>query len=153
MAILAAWFLPRQLFQAFAVSFFIIMLIGFTIWIVFPAYVIKAPFTPGNIFDEWTRDLHIRDRDYGNHNALPSSHVYYITLLLYFFARKWPRGWFLWVTLAVINAWSTMLTHQHYFLDVLAGFVLTIFVLWITYNMILPPLRRSEQRQHRTAIS
>ena len=137
----SALFFPRAIYQEFAISFFLIMIIGFVLWITIPAYVVKDVFTPENSFDQMLFDLHAGDDDYGNYNAFPSSHVYYITLMMYFFTRLWKRWWFLWAFLAVINAWSTMLTHQHYFLDVLTGLLLTIGVIWFTRKYLLSRLR------------
>lgn len=133
--------LPRKLFMQYTVTLMFAMAIGFSIWALFPAHVYKSPFEPENIFDEWTRDYLHDDGNYGNHNAIPSSHIYYITILLYFLAKRWPRYWFWFALLAVLNAWSTLFTHQHYFLDVIAGFALTIFAIWFGRKVLTPRVR------------
>lgn len=149
--LIAVLVLPRRLFQQFTIAYLCVMLLGFFIWSAFPAYVYKAPFQPVGIFEEWTQDLHERDQVYGNHNAIPSSHVYYITVGLYFFAKRWPRHWFLFASTAVINVWSTLFTHQHYFLDVLSGLVLTIFGIWVarhvTARRMRSGIRMTRQRE------
>lgn len=139
--------LPRSLFQAYVLTHITVMLIGFFVWMLVPAYVYKAPFEPQDQFDTWTQELHLRDVDYGNQNAFPSSHVYYLTVLLFFIAKRWPRTWFLCALLSVLNAWSTMLTRQHYFWDVIAGLFLAYGGIWLTYRVFLPRLRQWEKEK------
>ncbi|MCI0710449.1 MAG: phosphatase PAP2 family protein [Chloroflexi bacterium] len=141
MVFVGALLLPRELYMQYVVTLVFAMAIGFTIWALFPAHVYKAPFEPEDDFDKWTQEYLHDDRDYGNHNAIPSSHVYYMTILLYFLTRRWPRQWFWFAMLAVLNAWSTLLTHQHYFLDVVAGFALTIFAIWFARKTLMPRVR------------
>jgi membrane-associated phospholipid phosphatase len=142
MVFVGALALPRDLYMQYTVALVVAMAVGFGIWTLFPAHVYKTPFEVRDIFDQWTRDYLHNDRSYGNHNAIPSSHVYYITILLYFLTRRWPRYWFWFAATAVLNAWSTMLTHQHYFLDVVAGFALAITAIWVSRRMVTPRLRK-----------
>lgn len=144
-SLLMTLILPHHLFQAYVLTHITVMLTGFLLWIIIPAYVYKAPFAPENQFDVWTQELHLRDVDYGNQNAFPSSHVYYITVLLFFISKRWPRTWFICALLSVLNAWSTMLTRQHYFLDVVVGLLLTYGGIWLTYRVYLPKLAEWEK--------
>lgn len=142
--LIAAWKFPRQLFQEYAIAFFAIMCIGFTIWLVFPAYIVKHSFEPEGFFDHLLYSLHDGDSSYGTHNSFPSSHVYYITLAMVYLWRKWPKQWMTWVTFTFTNAVSTLFTHQHYFVDVLSGLVLTWLAIWLTRRYLLPFIRRRE---------
>lgn len=144
--VIAGFCLPRDLFQKYVMAFLFVMLTGFSIWIIFPAYVEKQTFTPDGFFDELLYTLHDSDDSFGTHNAFPSSHIYYVMIGLYFLAKRFKRHWFWFALLALLNAMSTMLTHQHYFLDVLAGFVLTWFGLWLTLRYLAPAVRRYEIR-------
>lgn len=119
----AVWF-PRALFREYAVAFFIIMCVGFTIWVVMPAGIQKGPFVPQSFFERVIADVHEGDRHYGTHNSFPSSHVYYITLGLYYFNRRFPKYWLFYAVCTVLNAFSTVFTHQHYFIDVFAGLLM-----------------------------
>jgi membrane-associated phospholipid phosphatase len=144
--ITAAWKFPRDLFQRYAIAFFIIMTLGFAIWLLFPAYVVKEPVEGSGFFRDMVKKLHGGDDSYGTHNAIPSSHVYYVTIAMcYFILWKPTRPMFIFgVTFAVINALSTMLTHQHYLLDVLAGWLQTIVVFELTERVIVPYLRKED---------
>jgi membrane-associated phospholipid phosphatase len=142
--IIAAWKFSRQVFQEYAIAFFAIMVIGFTIWLLFPAYIVKHSFEPNGFFDDLLYNLHDGDSTYGTHNSFPSSHVYYVTLAMVFFWRKWPKQWVIWGTFTVVNAVSTLFTLQHYFVDVVSGFALTWFVIWLTRTHLLPIIRRRE---------
>ncbi len=127
----AAWRFPRPLFREYMVAFFTIMVMGYSLWILIPAYVEKQPITQTGFFVDLLKMLHNGDEGYGVHNALPSSHVYYITLGICYLIRSNPKLLISGILFAVINALSTMFTHQHYFLDVLAGIVLT----WVAYTL------------------
>ncbi len=142
--ILAAWKFPRALFQEYMVALFMVVLTGFFFWLAFPAYVLKEPIQGSGLFTDFVKLLHDGDESYGTHNAIPSSHVYYITLAMIYFARYNPR----WVVpmgaFTIINALSTMFTWQHYFLDVLSGFLLCAVVYTMANKWVVPIIRRAE---------
>jgi len=144
--IIAGLLLPRDLFQKYVIAFLFVMLTGFSIWIIFPAYVEKQTFTPHGFFDNLLHSLHDSDDSFGTHNAFPSSHIYYVMIGLYFLAQRFKRYWFWFALVAFLNAMSTMFTHQHYFLDVVAGFALTWIGLWVTLRFLAPAVRRYETR-------
>lgn len=146
-AFIMAAILPQRLFQAYVLTHLTVMLTGFLFWLVIPAYVYKAPFVPENQFDIWTQNLHVSDSDYGNQNAFPSSHVYYITVLLFFITKRWPKTWFVCALFSVLNVWSTLLTHQHYILDAIAGLALTYAGIWVTYRVYFPKLAEWEKEK------
>ena len=149
MPIYAAWKFPRQLFQQYMTALFTIMVIGFTIWIVLPAYVVKEPVVGDGFFRELNRMVHNNDSTYGTHNAIPSSHVYYVTIGMCYYLLYNRRLAVPLAAFAVMNALSTMFTHQHYFLDVVAGFLLTIPVYELTQHVTVPYLQKLEQQYGR----
>lgn len=142
----AAWKFPRHLFQEYALGFFTIMCVGYSIWIIFPAYVIKEPINGSGIFIDLVKKLHSGDDSYGTHNAIPSSHVYYVTLAMCYYIRYNRKLFAPFATFAVVNALSTMFTHQHYFLDVIAGFLTTWSVYEVTRRWLAPFARRAEEK-------
>jgi membrane-associated phospholipid phosphatase len=142
----AAWKFPRDLFQKYIVAFLTVMITGFLLWIIFPAYVEKDTIEGSGFFTDILKNLHDGDDQYGNHNAIPSSHVYYVTIAVLFYIqifRKWIPAL---LTIAVINALSTMFTHQHYFLDVITGFMNTYFAYALATRILVPWIQQMESR-------
>lgn len=134
----AAWKFPRRLFQEYSLALLTVIAVGFTLWLALPAYVIKEPITQEGFFFDLVRQLHKNDDTYGTHNAIPSSHVYYVTLAVCYYVR-YNRSYLIpAVTFAVLNALSTMLTHQHYFLDVMTGFMVAWGAYELTRRVTLP---------------
>jgi len=125
----AAWKFPRDLFRRYLLGLYTVMLIGYTIWLLFPAYVVKEPIDGEGLFTNWVKMLHDGDDTYGTHNAIPSSHVYYITIAMCYYIQYDKRLVKPFILFAIVNALSTMFTHQHYFLDVLAGLLVT----WVAF--------------------
>ena len=143
---IAAWKFPRRLFQQYVVAFLTVMVGGFLLWVIFPAYVEKDVIEGSGFFTDILKNLHEGDDQYGNHNAIPSSHVYYITIAVLFFIqhnRKLIIPLLIW---AVLNALSTMFTHQHYFLDVITGFMHTYLGYLLATRVLVPWIQQLELR-------
>jgi|GEM_PF-1388962 len=142
----ATFKLPRDLYQEYIVALLVVMTMGFSLWLLVPAYVIKEPITETGFFADLLRGFHTGDDTTGVHNAIPSSHVYYVTIATLFFIQ-WRRRLIVPLLIfAVLNALSTMFTHQHYILDVLAGFGVTALAYGITNVWLIPYIRREEVR-------
>jgi membrane-associated phospholipid phosphatase len=149
----AAWKFPRDLFQEYALALFTVIIVGFSLWLLLPAYVIKDPIVGDGFFLNIVKMLHDGDSTYGTHNAIPSSHVYYVTLAMCYFVQYNARLTIPLIIFAVFNALSTMLTHQHYFLDVMTGFLVVWAVFEFTRRVSLPLLRRLEARYGMAPVS
>lgn len=140
----AAWKFPRELFREYMVAFFAIMVMGYTLWILIPAYVEKQPVKETGYFANMVEELHEGDEGYGTHNALPSSHVYYMTLAICYYILYNKKLFWPGVIFAAINGLSTMFTHQHYFLDVVAGLLLTAVAYELSKWVLVPALVKRE---------
>ncbi len=123
-----------------------VTLAGFAVWILYPARVVKRPFKPRrfNPFDWGLKILQDLDKGYGQYNSFPSSHVYYVTLGLYFLSKEFPQyRWMLYPS-TLFNASSTLLTHQHYFADAASGFVFSHTAIWLAEHKLVPHLMKLE---------
>ena len=149
----AAWKFPRELFQEYMIAFFTIMVFGFCIWLLFPAYVVKEPIEGSGFFLDMVKQLHGNDSNYGTHNAIPSSHVYYVTLPMMYYLRYNPKLAIPFMIYAVVNALSTMFTHQHYLLDVVAGWAMVPLAYALSRYMLTPFVQRWEAQSDLVRVS
>jgi hypothetical protein len=122
---IAALLLSPRNWKGHCTGFSIAMIAGFIIWIVFPARVTKSPFVPKTKFDHMLQKLHFHDKDYGQHNSFPSSHVYYINVSLHYLKKEYPSYKWFFNAAILVNALSTVFTHQHYVGDVVSAFWLS----------------------------
>jgi hypothetical protein len=138
------FFKNRPLFLRFALAFFIVNMIGFVIYYIYPAappwYVQEHGFdfiagTPGNTaglkrFDELVGASIFQSLYAKGSNvfaAMPSLHSSYPVIVL-FYGRK-GRYKYLSIVFAVIMLgiwWSAVYTSHHYILDVLAGMLCAV---------------------------
>lgn len=139
---IAALFLSKRHFRGHYISSITATLTGFLIWIFYPARVTKKPFQPrpGNLFDRALHSLHYHDKDYGQYNSFPSSHVYYVAIGLSYLAKEYPHYYWFFYGSSVANALSTLFTHQHYVADVLSGFALTYTAIEFSEHVTIPLL-------------
>jgi membrane-associated phospholipid phosphatase len=74
------------------------------------------------------------------HNLCPSLHAALLVLLVDSYARHLRGGWRL-LVLAwfVLIGCSPLLTHQHHLIDIVAGFALALFSLWLIREKIPSP--------------
>ncbi len=139
----AAAFLSKKHWQEHCIALLTVTLTGFTIWILYPARVLKRPFKPRskNLFDYALRMIQTSDKTYGQYNSFPSSHVYYVNVGLHYLKKEYPEYKWFFNTSIVLNAMSTLFTHQHYIADVVAGFGLSYATTRLTDNVIAPKIR------------
>jgi membrane-associated phospholipid phosphatase len=120
------WKMDEKLFHATIAGFFFTFSLGGLIYILFPTYVVH-PDIGGN--DILSKLLLLLISLGGDHDALPSAHVYLSVLLALFYGKWYPRYRWLWACIVIIIAFSTLFTRQHYVADVIAG----ITTAWLGY--------------------
>ncbi|MBI4761287.1 MAG: phosphatase PAP2 family protein [Chloroflexota bacterium] len=105
-----------QFHTAIAALFFTCAL-GVSVYLLFPTYVVPPELHGTDLLSNLLRALQAT----GDHDALPSAHVY-ITVVLALLYRDWyPQYGKLWAAIVFIVTLSTLFTQQHYTADVLAG--------------------------------
>lgn len=108
---------PRE-FKAYAVSIILLSVVSYVIFVAFPTFVTRPEIESGDIFSVAIDWLYRNDEV---NNAAPSGHTFYTLLAFLYFRRWYPRYQFLWLVLAISIITSTVLTGQHYVLDVVTG--------------------------------
>ncbi len=138
------FFKNRKIFFEFAFSFFLVNLIGFVGYYVYPAappwYVAQYGFdfianTPGNAaalsrFDALTGIpvfAGIYSKSSNVFAAMPSLHAAYMLIATYYAIKAKWGWWILLFAFVTIGIWfSAVYTNHHYILDVLAGIACAI---------------------------
>jgi len=144
----------REQFLQFALTFFLVNILGFVVYYIYPAappwYVeqygfVFNPFTPGNTaglqrFDDLFH-VHVFQGLYAKSSnvfaAMPSLHASYLAIVLYYSWRN--RMYVMSVAAAVImtGIWfAAVYTGHHYILDVLAGAACAVIGIWLFQKWI-----------------
>jgi membrane-associated phospholipid phosphatase len=139
----------REQFLQFSLTFFLVNILGFVLYYVYPAappwYVeqygfVFNPFTPGHTaglqrFDDLFH-VHVFQGLYAKSSnvfaAMPSLHASYLAIVLYYSWKN--RMYVMTVTAAVImlGIWfAAVYTSHHYILDVLAGAACAVVGIWL----------------------
>jgi inositol phosphorylceramide synthase catalytic subunit len=148
----------REQFLRFALTFFLVNLIGFIIYYLYPAappwYPMQfgfdfIPDTPGNTaglirFDQFF-GVHVFQSIYAKSSnvfaAMPSLHASYPLLALYYGIKNKLRGACILFAVTMIGIWfAAVYTGHHYVLDVLAGIACGLIGIWL-FNWLM---KRSE---------
>jgi membrane-associated phospholipid phosphatase len=127
----AMFYMPNKLYRQFVLAVVIAALFSYTIYVLFPTYVVKpAPDrVPGDgFFARALRRTYEADAAASSHNAAPSQHVFYALLNMCFMIRfrPRPRVFCFWVTLAALICASTLLTMRHNSPDLIAGYLVAV---------------------------
>lgn len=119
--------------------------VGVSVYIFFPTYVELPELHGSDILSNLLRAIQVAG---GDHDALPSAHIYITMLLALLYAEWHPRRAWLWAVIVLIVSLSTLFTRQHYIADVLAGYLTA----WLGYRFGLRwHAMRDKFRQRRTA--
>lgn len=111
------WKANDDQFHTAITAFFFTCALGVSVYLLFPTYVVPPELHETDLLTNLLRALQAT----GDHDALPSAHVY-ITVVLALLYRDWyPQYGRLWAGIVFIVALSTLFTQQHYIADVLAG--------------------------------
>jgi signal transduction histidine kinase len=117
----AARKMDDDLYKAFITSLVAVNLVSYTIYLLYPTYVVR----PSLEGDGWPmalmRLIYSQDRAY---NAFPSGHTFTTVLIALFWWRWRPRWRWLWAGIAGVILLSTLFTRQHNLPDLVAGVVL-----------------------------
>lgn len=149
-SVVTAWKMDERLFRSFLVSLLAVIVVGLTLFAIYPTYVLRPVLAGEHWSVEALRYIYSHD---GAFNAFPSGHVYLTALFAFYWSRwfPWQRGF--WIVTVTVVAASTVLTGQHYLLDPLGGLLLA----WLGYHFGLwvmgegrgsaQPLRTEEIRR------
>lgn len=135
--------LPRKNIKVLGASFAICTIIAGISFTLFPSQIGFQRVIP----DGFTAPLYKYLFTFDNTtNLVPSLHVTYVTLYFVscvgYLKRKLTKIIFGLVSLLIIS--STLFTHQHHLLDIIAGMMLAVTVYWFVSNKLL-----QENSQHR----
>lgn len=105
-------------FAAYTISILLATGISYIIYLTVPTFVTRPEITATDVFSKILRLLYQTDRVY---NAAPSGHAIYTTLSFLYLSRWKPRYRLICLAAALLILLSTLLTRQHYILDMTAG--------------------------------
>jgi membrane-associated phospholipid phosphatase len=112
-----------SLYVAFVVGWLITCLVGYSVFVGYPNYMVRPEITGNGWAESVLRFVYGNDRTY---NAFPSQHLWTTVLITLFWGRWKPRWrWPLW-GYTVVVALSTLYTGQHWIMDVIGGTVLGV---------------------------
>ena len=114
------WKMDEPMFRKTIAGLFFTCTLGISIFILFPTYVVQPELHGTDILSNILRSIQIAG---GDHDALPSAHIYTTVVLALFYHEWYPRYKWVWLFIVVIVSLSTLLTQQHYIADVLAGYL------------------------------
>jgi len=123
----ASLYSKRPEFEAYIISFLTATIISYIIYLTLPTYVIRPEIHSQDNFSKAIVLLYQNDYP---HNAAPSGHTFY-TLISFLYIRVWnPKVQGISLTIALLIIASTLLTKQHYVLDVISGLILGFIAYW-----------------------
>lgn len=120
-------FIKNRYFRQLAISFIIINLIAFVVYLTFQTYIPRDAITSRDFFSGILQFIYSRDQPYAGfpslHSALSAS------IATYFVCMKSKWVWAA-VVMAALVVVSTLFTKQHFVLDAVSGVGLGVFVTW-----------------------
>ncbi len=142
----AFWSMEDGLYLAFVSSWVLACLIGFGIFICYPTYMVRPAISGDSWAEVIVRYIYEHDRTY---NAFPSMHLW-VTVTIALYWSYWKPKWRAWIWIAtIIVASSTVLSGQHWIMDVVGGTLLAVVCYYLgpmTAALVLPAIRRSSVR-------
>jgi membrane-associated phospholipid phosphatase len=120
----AALYAKKYEFEAYVISLLAATIISYIIYLALPTFVIRPEVNSRDFFSRAVAFLYQNDYP---HNAAPSGHTFY-TVISFLYLRLWqPKVWAISLIIALLIIAATLLTKQHYVLDVVSGLVLGFF--------------------------
>jgi membrane-associated phospholipid phosphatase len=124
----ASLYSKKHELEAYIISFLTATIISYIIYLTLPTFVIRPEVHSQDLFSKAISLLYQNDYP---HNAAPSGHTFY-TLISFLYIRVWnPKVQGISLTIALLIIASTLLTKQHYILDVISGLILGFIAYWI----------------------
>lgn len=120
LCLLAAIKMPDDLYRSFSYANMIVILSAMLVYVFYPTYVIRPTINGIGFGVDILRWLYSND---GLYNAFPSGHIYLAVLTAVFYSRWVPETRWVWIIVIPIVVLSTLLTGQHYILDIIGGVV------------------------------
>jgi len=114
-------------FRAWLAGALFVIVVGISAFWLFPTYIELPAVTGADIFSAALRYVQSAG---GDHAALPSAHNYLSIFFVAFAVRLYPKWRWVWIAILVSIVLSTILTGQHYLLDVVTGLALG----WLGYK-------------------
>ena len=110
-------------FEAYTISILLVAIVSYLVYLVFPTFVTRPEISSTDVFSKMLEFIYQSDRAY---NTNPSGHTFY-TLLAFLYLGRWkPRYRPIGIVVTVLILASTLLTRQHYVLDLVSGLALAI---------------------------
>lgn len=120
-------FVKNRYFRQLAISFIVINLIAYVVYLTFQTYIPRNPITSFDFFSGILQFIYNHDQPYAGfpslHSALSAS------IATYFVCMKSEWRWSA-VVMAVLVIVSTLFTKQHFVLDAVSGVGLGVLVTW-----------------------
>ena len=110
-------------FEAYTISILTGMVVSYFIYLVYPTFVARPQITSSDAFSRVLALVYYSDRAF---DAAPSGHTFYSVLSLLYFGRWKPNYRLMGIVVVLIILASTLLTRQHYVLDLVFGLTLAI---------------------------
>lgn len=123
----ASLYSEKYKFEAYVISFLTATTISYIIYLTLPTFVIRPEV---HSQDHFSRAIVLLYQNDYPHNAAPSGHTFY-TLISFLYIKFWnPKVQVISLTIALLIIASTLLTKQHYVLDVISGLILGFIAYW-----------------------
>jgi membrane-associated phospholipid phosphatase len=116
----AALRMPEKLYRQLFVTALVVILSAMIFFFVYPTYVPRKPVDATALGAVFLQSVYSAD---GLYCAFPSGHIYLCTLTAIFFSRWHPRSTWFWVAILIIVSLSTLLTGQHFIMDIFGGLI------------------------------
>lgn len=126
-------FIKNRYFRQLAISFVIVNLIAFVVYLTFQTHIPRDSITSPDFFSGILQFIYNHDKPYAGfpslHSALSAS------IATYFVCMKSKWAWAA-VAMAGLVVMSTLFTKQHFVLDAVSGVGLGVLVTWGVFRLL-----------------
>lgn len=127
--------MPEALFKQLVVSSLVVILSAMVFFYAFPTYVPRRPVDDSAFGAIFLKLVYSADDLYC---AFPSGHIYLCTLSALYFSRWHPRTTLVWIGIVALVAVSTLLTGQHFLVDIPGGLFFAFAGDLVGRKLVLP---------------